>query len=121
MTGYVIFAHGSSVESANEAVRVIAAQAAGAAGFQLYETAYLDCAHPTLAEAVSALASRGATDIVVIPYFLTLGIHLQRDLPALVRALEAGTPGLRVRITPPLDGHPALSSIIVDRAREISA
>ncbi len=111
-TGYVIFAHGSPIESANAAVRAIAAEAA----LPLYETAFLDSSPPTLADAVGVLADRGATEIVVIPYFLTLGMHLQRDLPALVQALEQQTPGLKIRVTAPLDGHPALSEILRDRA-----
>jgi sirohydrochlorin ferrochelatase len=111
-TGYVIFAHGSPIESANEAVRTIAAQAE----LPLYETAFLDSSPPTLADAVATLAQRGATKIVVIPYFLTLGMHLQRDLPALVTALEQKTPGLQIRVTAPLDGHPALQTILKDRA-----
>lgn len=118
MTGYVIFAHGSSVESANEAVRAVARSAADAAGFVLYETAFLDGGAPLLPAAVEALRNRGASEIVVIPYFLTLGLHLQRDLPALVKSLEQSHPGLKVRVTSPLDGHPALSGILADRARE---
>jgi sirohydrochlorin ferrochelatase len=118
MTGHVIFAHGSSIESANQAVRVVAAQAALAGEFVLYETAFLEGGRPTLAEAIASLAGRGASEIVVIPYFLTLGLHLQRDLPRLVQAVEAQTPGVRVRVTAPLDGHPGLSSMLVDRARE---
>ena len=113
-TGYVIFAHGSPIESANQAVRTIAAQAE----LPLYETAFLDSAPPTLADAVASLSRRGATEVVVIPYFLTLGMHLQRDLPALVKAIESQTPGLPIRVTAPLDGHPALSRIILDRAAE---
>ena len=111
-TGYVIFAHGSPIETANEAVRAIAAETA----LPLYETAFLDSSPPTLADAVATLAQRGATEIVVIPYFLTLGMHLQRDLPALVKALETKMPGLKIRVTAPLDGHPALSAILRDRA-----
>lgn len=118
MTGHVIFAHGSSIESANQAVRVVAEEAARAGGFALYEAAFLEGGRPTLAEAVASLAGRGASEIVVIPYFLTLGLHLQRDLPRLIRAVEAGTPGVPIRVTAPLDGHPGLSSILVDRARE---
>ena len=117
-TGYVIFAHGSTVAEANHAVDVVAEQAAVAAGFDLYSSAFLDCAHPTLSEAVLDLVARGASDVIVIPYFLTLGIHMQRDLPALVRDLEAGTPGLKIRVTPPLDGHPSLSRIVAERALE---
>ena len=47
-------------------------------------------------------------NIVVILYFLTLGTHLQRDLPKLVEQARAAHPGVRIQVTPPLDGHPAL-------------
>ncbi|HYA16948.1 MAG TPA: CbiX/SirB N-terminal domain-containing protein [Bryobacteraceae bacterium] len=117
-TGIIVFGHGSSVESANEAVRVIARQAAEHGAWELYETAFLE-ASPVLGEAVAALVSRGAGEILVLPYFLTLGIHLQRDLPKLVEAL-AREHGLSIRVTPPLDGHVHLSRILVERAREAS-
>lgn len=121
MTGYVIFAHGSSVESANDAVRAVAAQASADGGFALYETAFLDGGRPLLPDAIAAVASRGADDVVVVPYFLTLGLHLQRDLPELVDIARQKYPGLSIRVAPPLDGHPALSAILVDRARETPA
>lgn len=118
-TGIVIFGHGSSVASANDAVRRVSAEAAEAGGFDLYETAFLDVP-PLLRDAARRLAAQGADRILVIPYFLTLGIHLQRDLPEMVRQIEAESPGLSIQVTPPLDGHPALSKIVVDRAREAS-
>ena len=115
-TGIVIFAHGSSVPSANEAVKTVAEAAAAAGEFDLVETAFLE-ARPSLDEAVAHLVERGATHILVIPYFLTLGIHLQRDLPAIVDRLELAHPHVEIRVTPPLDGHPALVDILLDRAR----
>jgi sirohydrochlorin ferrochelatase len=120
MTGYVIFAHGSSVESANDAVRAVAARAAEAGNLNPCEAAFLEGGKPGLSEAVAAVASRGASDVVVIPYFLTLGLHLQRDLPELVRIAERRVPGVAIRVTAPLDGHPGLSAILVERAREAS-
>ncbi len=116
-TGIVIFGHGSSVPSANQAVVRVAAQAAAAGGFLLAETAFLECA-PTLRDATALLVLRGADEILVVPYFLTLGIHLQRDLPRMIEKLVQEFGGLTMRVTPPLDGHPALSGIVVDRARE---
>jgi sirohydrochlorin ferrochelatase len=116
-TGIVIFGHGSSVSSANDAVRRVAADAAAAGGFDLYETAFLDVP-PLLRDATASLVSQGAERVIVVPYFLTLGIHLQRDLPEMVRRIEAEHPGLQVQVTPPLDGHPALSGMVIDRARE---
>jgi sirohydrochlorin ferrochelatase len=114
--GIVIFAHGSSVPSANEAVRVVAEAAAAAGGFERVETAFLD-ARPNLGEAVARLADSGVTRILVVPYFLTLGLHLQRDLPAIVERLAQVHRNVQIRVAPPLDGHPALAQVLLDRAR----
>jgi sirohydrochlorin ferrochelatase len=116
MTGYVVFAHGSSVESANDAVRAIAAEAARRGGWELYQAAFLGGGRPELAEAVDKLAAGGSAEIVVIPYFLTSGLHLERDLPALIVKIRLAHPALTIRLTGPLDGHPGLVDAILDRA-----
>jgi len=84
------------------------------------ETAFLD-AQPGLAEAVARLAGSGATRILVTPYFLTLGIHLQRDLPAIVAQLAQAYQDVEIRIAPPLDGHRALAQVLLDRAQAVLA
>ena len=114
--GIIVFGHGSSVESANDAVRAVAAEAARRGGWRLYETAFLECA-PLLGDAVEKLMAAGADRILVLPYFLTLGIHLQRDLPKIVDELAARY-GLGIDVAPPLDGHPDLSGILAARAQE---
>lgn len=114
-TGFVVFGHGSSVASANDAVRRIGQAAAVAGQWKHWETAFLEVA-PMLGEAVDKLAAAGVDEILVLPYFLTLGIHLKRDLPAIATELAERT-GIPIRIAPPLDGHPALSQILVERAR----
>lgn len=119
--GIVIFAHGSSVPSANEAVREVAQAAARSAPFPLFETAFLEGGRPNLREAVDTLVRKGASPILVIPYFLTLGLHLQRDLPAIVRDISSIHKDVEIRVTPPLDGHPALAQILEDRARQALA
>ena len=113
----MVFGHGSSVASANEAVMRVAAASAAAGNFALCETAFLEVA-PTLRDATLKLVAQGAEEILVVPYFLTLGIHLQRDLPQIIKTIQGELGGLPMRVTPPLDGHPSLSSIVVDRARE---
>ena len=117
-TAVVFFAHGSSIESANEAVREVAREAARRGGFDLWETAFLGGGRPDLDEAAERLVSAGAARVVVVPYFLTLGLHLQRDLPALVSDVAKAFPGVEFTCGEPLDGHPALAEILADRARE---
>ncbi|MBI3683089.1 MAG: CbiX/SirB N-terminal domain-containing protein [Acidobacteria bacterium] len=117
-TGIIVFAHGSSIESANEAVRAVTAQLARAGGFEHLDTAFLESAHPDLFNAVQEMAGQGVERIIVVPYFLTLGIHLQRDLPRIVGDLSARYNGLIIDVTEPLDGHPALGKIVLERAQE---
>jgi sirohydrochlorin ferrochelatase len=106
------------VESANDAVRSMAGQLACRSGYEAVETAFLEGGRPDLRGAVEALAGRGIRRVIVIPYFLTLGMHLQRDLPRLVEELRASHPGVEIQVTAPLDGHPALIDALVGRARE---
>jgi len=116
--GYILFAHGSRVESANQAVREVAAAFAAAGGFPLVEAAFLELGTPDLAGAASRLADAGADRLVVIPYFLTLGLHMERDLPSLVQSISLNHSGLPIAVTPPLDGHPALVQVLLDRAMQ---
>ncbi|MBL8230425.1 MAG: CbiX/SirB N-terminal domain-containing protein [Bryobacterales bacterium] len=117
-TGIIVFAHGSSVESANHAVREVTAAVAGQGGYSLVDTAFLEMARPDLPEAVDRMAEQGVDRIVVVPYFLTLGIHLKRDLPRIVDEAKQKYPGLVIDVTGPLDGHPALQQIVFERAQK---
>ena len=116
MTGIILFAHGSTVDSANDAVHAVAAELAKRTGRPV-ETAFLDCAPPTMADAIAAHARNGIKQIQVIPYFLTMGIHLKRDLPRILEGLRGIYGDVTVDTSEPLDGHPALLDILVDRAK----
>ncbi len=120
-TGIIVLAHGSRIEPANEAIRAVAGELARAGGvsktvaFDYVEAAFLELGQPDLAGAVSQLAGRGVRRIVVVPYFLSLGLHVERDLPQLVESIARVYNGLDIQVTPPLDGHPALIGILLDR------
>ena len=120
MTGFIVFAHGSRIESANQAVRDVAVQMA-ASGHHVVEVAFLELGTPDLAGATALLIARGAKRIVVIPYFLTLGTHMQRDLPRLALDASRAHGDIDMQITSPLDGHPALVQALLDRASEALA
>jgi len=117
ITGYIVFGHGSRIESANQAVRDAAAGLARAGSLPHVEPAFLELGHPDLAGAVERLVAQGVGQVIVLPYFLTLGTHLERDLPRLIAEISLKYNHLQIESTPPLDGHPALIQILLDRTR----
>lgn len=120
MTAFVVFAHGSRIEAANEAVRAVStdlARVLAETGDPIVESAFLELGVPDLPGAVEKLIERGADRIVVIPYFLTLGRHVERDLPRIVHDLSIRHGGIKIEVTAPLDGHPSLLQILLERAQ----
>jgi sirohydrochlorin ferrochelatase len=118
--GIIVFAHGSRIETANDAVRSVAAELARQGNFPHVAAAFLELGKPDLEGAVLHLTSQGARSIVVIPYFLTLGLHLERDLPRIIQEISNKYKELEVHVTPPLDGHPGLVQVLLDRLRNLT-
>jgi len=122
MIALVVFAHGSKVEAANEAVREVASRVQTRSGY-VTEAAFLEIAEPDLPSAVEALAVRGATRIVVLPYFLAPGRHAERDLPRLIENIRDRLrdihSNVRIDTAANLDGHPALVGMLIDRATAV--
>jgi sirohydrochlorin cobaltochelatase len=57
---------------------------------------FLELSEPLLPDALEALAAEGARRIVVIPCMLFAAGHAKTDIPALLRAFEAGHPGVEI-------------------------
>ena len=112
----MVFAHGSRVEAANQAVRAVAAQLAELGLFRHVEAAFLELGEPSLSGAVARLVEKGVRSIRVIPYFLTSGTHMERDFPRILNDISLQYKDLDIIATPPLDTHPGLLQILRDRA-----
>jgi sirohydrochlorin ferrochelatase len=122
MTALVVFAHGSTVAAANQAIHDMAARVAARSGY-VSEAAFLEIAEPDLPRAVKSLVERGASRIVVLPYFLAPGRHAERDLPRIIGEIREDLRGIykevKIEAAANLDGHPALVGILLDRAAAV--
>jgi sirohydrochlorin ferrochelatase len=118
-TGVVLFAHGSRVEEANQGVRDLTQQVRDAGPYRSVFAAFLELAEPSLSAAVAQAVEAGLGRVIIIPYFLTEGTHLRRDLPKLVEPLRQKYPALGIDLGQSLDGHPQMPSIILGRVREV--
>lgn len=118
-TAIVLFGHGSRMEDANEGVCTLARQIEEAGPYQHVRAAFLELGHPDLSGAVDETVSAGFQRVIVIPFFLTMGVHLRRDLPNLVAPLKQKHPLVEIEVGQPLEGHPLMASIILGRVQEV--
>ena len=60
--------------------------------------AFLETAQPDLGTAIAKTAAAGAVRIVVMPYFLVMGVHVRADLPRLVEQQRALFPKVEILV-----------------------
>jgi uroporphyrin-III C-methyltransferase len=121
LAGILVVGHGSRREEANEDVRRVANLIAERGHFPLVEPAFLEIVSPTITEGVDALTKRGATHVIVHPYFLSPGRHTRGDLPVAVQAAASGHRNLTYQITEPLSAHSLVVEAAIDRIRTTSS
>ncbi|MCI0380303.1 MAG: CbiX/SirB N-terminal domain-containing protein [Gemmataceae bacterium] len=114
-TALLLIAHGSREPQANEDVRWVADRLR--AEFELVETAYLELAEPDILTAARSCVARGATRIVLTPYFLSAGVHVLRDLQECRRRLEAELAPATCLLAEPLGRHELLAELVAIRVR----
>jgi sirohydrochlorin ferrochelatase len=95
----VLIAHGSRLEAANEEI--------GRLALQLQEkietpvvAAFLELATPSIPEAIDLALQKSPREILVLPYFLTQGRHVQEDIPAILAAKAKAFPETPIRLLP---------------------
>ena len=98
MQGIVLFAHGARDPQWARPFEAIRALVSARRPEYPVVLAYLERMAPTLGEACSLLAEKGATGITIIPLFMGQGGHLKEDLPKLVEDVRRGHPGILISL-----------------------
>ncbi|HHW07447.1 MAG TPA: cobalamin biosynthesis protein CbiX [Clostridia bacterium] len=74
---------------------------------------------PGLREVAARLAEAGFTEIIVAPWFLTSGLHIQEDIPEMLEELRQRYPRVRFALARPLGADPRLADILAERIQEV--
>jgi sirohydrochlorin ferrochelatase len=114
----LLVAHGSRQEEANADLHHVLEAMIRLGSYDLVEACFLDLAHPNIAEGADRCVALGAERVVMLPYFLSPGVHVRRDLTAAGDALAKRYPKVDFRLAEPLGRHPLLVEVVADRARE---
>ena len=116
--GVILVDHGSKRQAANEMLCYVLQLFEAVSGAKIVETAHMELAEPTIAQAFDRCVARGARRVVVHPYFLSPGRHSTTDIPALAAEAAAAHPGIPYHVTEPLGLDPRLAQVIHRRIAE---
>jgi sirohydrochlorin ferrochelatase len=116
-TALLLIAHGSRQEEANADLLHIAA-GLRMRGWTIVEASFLELAEPDIAEGGAHCIEQGAERVILVPYFLSAGVHVRRDLSEARAKLAERFPDVDFRLAEPLGQHPLLLEVVAERVRE---
>lgn len=119
--GVILVDHGSRRKESNRLLVDVVRQFAETSGYEIVEPAHMELAEPSIAAAFARCVERGATKVVVFPYFLLPGRHWHEDIPRLAAEAAAAYPGVQHTVTAPFGLHPLMFEIIRERIDECLA
>ena len=114
-TAVLICGHGSRDPEAIAEFELVAAALRPRLPDFDFATGYLEFAHPTIREGLTALAARGARQILAIPGMLFAASHVKNDLPWEMNSFMADNPGIDVHLGRDLAIDPKLLRAAADR------
>lgn len=117
-TAVLLIAHGSRHTAANDDLHQLAARLAEQGRYPIVEPCFLELAAPDIPAGGERCVARGASRVLMVPYFLSAGMHLTRDLVAARDELNARHPHVEFVLGQPLGPHPLLDHLINERIRQ---
>ncbi len=112
----IVLAHGSRNFRANQAFLEMVEKAGQESGEKNIFGAFFSLADPALEDVVQKLCRDGIEKIVIFPYFLLDGSHVEKDIPQRVRLMGEKFPRVGFEILNSLEHEPLMKRILVEKA-----
>lgn len=113
--GIVIVDHGSRRAQSNSMLHEFVEMFKQKTGYVNVEPAHMELACPTIKEAFDECVCRGASRVIITPYFLFPGRHWDKDIPALAAEAAKEHPHISYIVTAPIGLHALMVDILQDR------
>jgi sirohydrochlorin ferrochelatase len=118
MKSLLLVAHGSRRAASNEEVRELASRlevhTKGSCGW--VACAFLELAEPSIPDGLRQAIHAGATEVTVLPYFLSAGRHVVKDIPNEVDVVRAEYPEVKITLASYLGASAGIVELLVDLA-----
>ena len=115
MKGILVVGHGSRSKEAFEVFdRVLES-------FRLkvkdkVEGCFMELCPPSIPDTIDSMYKGGIREIVVVPYFLFLGIHIKEDVPEILKEIKAKYGDLKISMARPIGYNDIISDILKENS-----
>ncbi len=117
-TAVLLIAHGSRRAEANQDLVRLAELVAERGQYHIVEVSYLELAEPSIPQGGRKCVERGARRVLMMPYFLSAGVHVVNDLQEIRGDLASQFPEVDFELCPHLGLHPLMAEIVLQRLAE---
>jgi sirohydrochlorin ferrochelatase len=114
----LLIAHGSRNEEANQDLHHVVAELRGRGQYAIVEASFLELAEPDILQGGRKCVDQGAGRVILLPYFLSPGVHVRRDLREFRERLAEQFPKVEFLLGEPIGRHETLIDLLCLRARE---
>jgi sirohydrochlorin ferrochelatase len=119
-TALLLIAHGSRRAEANADLEFVAAELRARGRYPVVRVSYLELAEPNIETGGAECVAAGATEVILLPYFLSPGVHVVEDLTEARDKLSGRFPEVRFVLAEPLGRHPLIVDVVEQRAAEVT-
>lgn len=118
MKSLLVVAHGSKrVESNDEVLELVNKMSNKNEVFSEIAAAFLEFATPSITDGIKQLIENGASHVIVLPYFLSAGNHVIKDIPEEVSIIQKEYPHIKISIAPYLGAADEITNILLKQAK----
>jgi len=117
----LLVAHGSRREESNLEVVSLSKKMEkfNSNPFDKVMPAFLEFASPSIPEAIEKCNEMGANSVTVLPYFLSAGVHINRDIPSEVENASQDFPNLNITIANYFGSREEIAELLMKTALDI--
>lgn len=116
----ILLGHGSRVPDAGKNMHKVARGLKHKYGFNIVEVCHMSRLGPHFPETFEKCIVQGATQVMVIPYFLHDGLHLVLDIPEMMKEIAARYPHVKVILGKNLGFDEVLVDLVAKRIADSS-
>jgi len=114
----LLMGHGSRVPGAGKGMEKVAGRLKEKFGYSRVEICFMSGLEPHFSEALQKCVSQGATKVLVIPYFLHIGVHLLQDIPRMIQKEAEKFPHVKLVLGKSLGFNEGLVDLVDRRIEE---